>query len=60
MFKTWRECAKYCETTFGCYVDWDEEFFHCPECDEPIYACDWWTHDWDSCPICEFVWEEAE
>lgn len=58
--KTWEEAAKYCEDTFGIYVDWEERFFYCPECNEPLFAEDWENHDWNSCPICEFVWEDAE
>ena len=59
-FKTWEEAAHYCEDTFGVYVDWEERFFHCCECDDVIYECDWEDHDWSMCPICEFVWEDAE
>jgi hypothetical protein len=52
---TWEDCAKYCEENYGVYVDWEEEYFICPECDEPIYADDWDDHDlWNLCPICEF------
>ena len=58
--KTWEEVAKYCEDVFGTYVDWEERFFHCPECGEPLYEVDWDDHDWTMCPICEFVWEDAE
>lgn len=50
---TWSYCASYCEKTYGTYVDWDEEFFICPECGEPIYKCDWDDHEsWTVCPIC--------
>jgi hypothetical protein len=52
---TWADCAKYCEEIYGVFVDWEEEYFICPECDEPIYADDWGDHDhWNFCPICEF------
>lgn len=56
-FANWEKAAKYCEDTYGIWVDWKEGFFHCPECDEPIYMCDWdpeSTADWSLCPICEF------
>lgn len=36
--KNWEQAAKFCEEIFGAYVDWDEEFFNCPECNEPIYS----------------------
>lgn len=50
----WEKVAKMCEEIFGSYVDWEERFFICPECDEPIYECDW--EDFTICPICEFEW----
>ena len=52
---TWEKCARFCEKAYGIFVDWDEEFFICPECDEPIYKCDWEDYGcWTVCPICEF------
>ena len=60
MFKTWEDAANYCEDTFGVYVDWEERFFHCPECDEIVLEEDWNNHDWAMCPICETYWEEIE
>lgn len=60
-FTTWHEVAEYCEETFGSYVNWDEGFFICPECAEPIYETDWEDHpDWNCCPICEASWEDIE
>lgn len=38
---TWEATALYCQETFGSYVNWEEQFFICPECQEPIYYCDW-------------------
>ena len=54
---TWADCAKYCEENYGIFVDWDEEYFICPECGELVYAEDW--HDIEFafatiCPICQF------
>ena len=60
MFKTWEDAAKYCEDVFGAYVDWDERFFHCVECDDVIYECDWPNHDWSMCPVCENQGMEVE
>ena len=54
----WEKAAKFCEETFGSYVDWEERFFHCPECDDIVYECDWEDHDFEICPICEFNFEE--
>jgi hypothetical protein len=52
----WDELAEYVEETYGAEVNWDEEFFICPECGEPIYKED---YDLDSdeialgmCPVC--------
>lgn len=67
----WEQLALYCEETYGCYVDWDERFFECPECGEPIYECDWRDSDYylgrkgnDKmyCPVCEnlLMGEEEE
>lgn len=53
---TWESAAKMCEIVYGIYVDWEERFFICPECDEPIYECDF--NDFAICPVCEFKWED--
>ena len=59
----WCKIAKYVEKTYNAYVDWDEEFFECPECGEPIYACDWESSELLTdvgnfiCPVCESVIE---
>lgn len=63
----WERCAKAVEEIYGGYVDREEEFFHCPNCDEPIYKCDWQETDFNPnggmytghmfCPVCE---EEIE
>ena len=59
MMLTWTDAAKYCEEVFGTYVDWDEGFFICPECDEPIYDVDWEDHgEWNMCPVCECIFED--
>ena len=58
--RTWCEAAEYCEKVYGAYVDWDERFFECPECGEPIYECDWDEHDWSICPVCDFTFVEEE
>lgn len=58
----WERLALYCEEIYGCHVDWDERFFECPECGEPIYECDWRETDYHLgsnnslkwfCPVCE-------
>lgn len=57
MYSSWEENAFYVESQCGGFVDWDEEFYICPECGEPVYACDWDSHQLEEfvCPICE--WE---
>lgn len=59
-FTCWSDAAEYCEDNFGSFVDWEEEYFICPECEEPIYADDWENHYWYICPICEMKWEDIE
>ena len=57
----WEETAKMCQMVFGTHIDWEERFFECPECGEPIYECDWEDYDdWSICPICEVEWEDIE
>lgn len=58
--KTWEEIAFEIEEVYGGYVDWDERFFECPECGEPIYECDWSINDFIDkiCPVCDFNGEE--
>lgn len=58
MVKNWQLAAEFVEREFGAYVDWDERFFHCPECTDVVYECDWEHHRWSMCPICEVPWEE--
>lgn len=59
--RTWYEAAEYCEEAFGSYVDWDEGFFICPECAEPIYEVDWDKHsEWDMCPVCEVNFDSID
>lgn len=58
----WEENAKYVESVFGAYVDWEERFYKCPCCGEPVYECDWTDDELCDffCPICEFTEEEGE
>ena len=50
---TWEYTANYVEVVLGGYVDWEEEFFNCPECSEPIYKSNWDEHEpWQICPVC--------
>ena len=56
---SWDYVAKQVEEIYGTYVDWDEVFYICPECDEPVYKCDYPYIDLGMvCPICENEIEE--
>lgn len=56
---TWEENAKTVETVYGGFVDWEERFYNCPECGEPIYECDWTAEELETlCPVCGFEDEE--
>ena len=55
----WEERAKEVEEVYGAHVDWDERFYECSECGEPIYECDWTDEELKTwiCPVCEFTEE---
>ncbi len=56
----WEERAREVAEVYGVHVDWEERFYECPECDEPVYECDWTEEKLNKfiCPICEFTEEE--
>lgn len=56
----WEINARIVEKIYGGYVDWEERFYECPECGEPIYECDWTAEDLEKelCPVCGFINEE--
>ena len=58
--KMWESRAKYIERVYGGYVDWEERFYECPECGEPVYECDWSDTELrnEICPICGIPKEE--
>lgn len=51
----WEARAKEAKEVYGAYVDWEERFYICPWCEEPVYECDWDNGDLIDflCPICE-------
>ena len=59
-FMEWAQNAHEVEKIYGGYVDRDEQFYLCPECEEPIYECDWDEDELADaiCPICGFGKEE--
>lgn len=54
-FNEWEACAFEVESEFGTQVDWEERFYVCPECGEPVYECDYPNPE-TLCPICGFDW----
>ena len=58
----WEINARIAEKEYGSFVDWEERFYECPECGEPIYECDWSDDDLQLvlCPVCGFGEEEKE
>ena len=61
MVWSWRYVATFVEEDYSGYVDWDEEFFLCPECSEPIYKCDYpYISMGMICPVCETIVDEEE
>lgn len=56
----WEVNADTVEKDYGSYVNREDKFYICPECGEPIYACDWTNEELVNkiCPICEFCEEE--
>jgi len=49
-----------CVEACGAYVDYNDGFYICPECGEPVYESDWTEAELEMfiCPICE--WEEDD
>ena len=62
MFNQWEFNANYVSITYGTQVDWEERFYICPECGEPVYDCDWTNEELHEtlCPICGYNENEEE
>lgn len=60
----WERNAIEARDTYGAHVDWEERFYECPECGEPIYEDDWSERELREflCPICEDGehWEDED
>ena len=57
----WFNVANSVSNDYCTLVDFDERFFICPECGEPIYDEDWNDTDFENntiCPICGFNGDE--
>lgn len=53
----WENNAMKVDTEYGAYVDGEERFYICPECEELIYESDWGDEDLikNLCPICQEI-----
>ena len=51
----WESNAIFAQKEYGAYVDFEERFYSCPFCDEPIYEDDWEEDEYCEflCPICK-------
>lgn len=50
----WEKNALFVREHFSTYIDWEERFYECPFCGEPVYECDWCEAlDTFICLICE-------
>ena len=51
----WERNAARCQDEYGSYVNFEERFYTCPFCGEPVYEEDWSEIDLGDflCPICE-------
>lgn len=53
----WERNAKLSKEMFDAFVDWEERFYICAECGEPVYEEDWKETELKEwlCPICGFI-----
>jgi hypothetical protein len=53
----WERNANHVAVTYGAHVDWEERFYECPSCGEPVYEEDWTEDELCNCicPICEDI-----
>ena len=64
----WEKVARYSNEVYGSYIDWEERFYVCPDCGEPIYEEDYnelgdyypTYNVGPKCPVCEFLIGEDE
>lgn len=56
----WEANAKIVEEVYAGYVNWKERFYLCPECEEPVFECDWSVQELVNslCPVCGFTGDE--
>ena len=53
----WENNAHKVKNDYGGFVDWEERFYNCPFCGEPVYDDDWADDELEIylCPICEDI-----
>lgn len=61
----WEKNAIEVRDTYGADVDWEDRFYECPTCGEPIYEDDWSERELKQhfCPICydhDYPYEEED
>ena len=56
----WELNANTAKEVYDCHVDYEERFYICPYCGEPVYEDDWSEESLEAfmCPVCED--EDAE
>ena len=56
----WEKNAFNIKNIYGGFVDWEERFYNCPYCGEPIYEDDYTDEEHKEflCPICEDIDED--
>ena len=52
MYSIWEQVASKLEREEGAFINWDERFFVCPNCEEIIYEEDMTS---DACPVCGYL-----
>lgn len=61
MVWSWERVATFIEKEFDTYINWEEEFFVCPECGDPVFKADYPMIEVGMlCPICEFAPDEEQ
>lgn len=59
----WLQIAHLIEVNYDSLIDWNNRFFYCPKCHEPVYEDEWADLDFLDgnnnfiCPICGSVIE---
>lgn len=60
MGPNWISNAKWIDYECGGYVNYEEKFYICPKCEEPVDADDWEDTEFAQklCPLCGAVVEK--